>query len=184
MFVCAVEVEQLQADLAAGRIACPDRGEPLARWGFGRERPVRMLRAVRPLRPRRAVCRPCRAFRAQTPATAPLPSRHPQLVARRRGPLLAQPACLRRTSASTPESWPWRLAPPPSHVGRRLNRPIRRNSHSGPAKRTSVVTSGRITDTRTHGRSVRTGPTSQFPARPSSPTVCMLADSWPPARWR
>ncbi len=68
MFVCAVGVEQLEADLAAGRIACPDCGGPLARWGFGRERPVRMLRAGRPLRPRRAVCRPCAKTRVLLPA--------------------------------------------------------------------------------------------------------------------
>lgn len=58
MFVCAVGVEHLKADLAAGRIACPGSGGPLARCGLERERPVRTLRAVRPLRPRRAVCHP------------------------------------------------------------------------------------------------------------------------------
>jgi hypothetical protein len=51
MLECAVGGEQFEADLAAGRIACPDYAGPLTRWGFRRERPVRMLRAVRPLRP-------------------------------------------------------------------------------------------------------------------------------------
>jgi hypothetical protein len=63
-----VGVDQLEADLAAGRIACPDYGGPLARWWFGRERPVRMLRAVPPPRPRRAVCHPCAKTHALLPA--------------------------------------------------------------------------------------------------------------------
>ena len=67
MFVCAVGVEQLEADLAAGRIACPDCGGPLARWECGRE-PVRTLHAVRPLRPRRTVRYPCAKTHVLLPA--------------------------------------------------------------------------------------------------------------------
>ena len=49
----------LEEALAAGRVACPDCGQPLARWGYAREREVRMRHGGRLLRPRRAYCGPC-----------------------------------------------------------------------------------------------------------------------------
>jgi hypothetical protein len=54
-----VNPDVLEADLAAGRLCCPGCERPLARWGFAREREVRMLDGVRCLRPRRARCGRC-----------------------------------------------------------------------------------------------------------------------------
>jgi hypothetical protein len=45
--------EGLEAALAAGEVCCPDCGEPLRRWGYAREREVRMRHGARLLRPRR-----------------------------------------------------------------------------------------------------------------------------------
>lgn len=53
--------EVVEADLAAGRLCCPGCDGPLVRWGFAREREVRMLDEVRSLKPRRAYCRACDA---------------------------------------------------------------------------------------------------------------------------
>jgi hypothetical protein len=54
-----VNPDVLEADLAAGRLCCPGCDQPLSRWGFAREREVRMLDGVRRLRPRRARCGAC-----------------------------------------------------------------------------------------------------------------------------
>jgi hypothetical protein len=54
-----VNPEVLEADLAAGRLCCPGCDRPLSRWGFAREREVRMLDGARRLRPRRARCGRC-----------------------------------------------------------------------------------------------------------------------------
>jgi hypothetical protein len=51
--------EGLEAALAAGRVACPDCERPLVRWGYAREREVRMRYGGRLLRPRRALCKRC-----------------------------------------------------------------------------------------------------------------------------
>ncbi len=59
MLSVVLSAEQLEVDLTAGRVACPDCGEPLARWGFARPRVVRLREEVRSLRPRRACCRGC-----------------------------------------------------------------------------------------------------------------------------
>ena len=42
-----VDPEVVEADLAAGRLCCPGCDGPLVRWGFAREREVRMLDGVR-----------------------------------------------------------------------------------------------------------------------------------------
>jgi len=55
----AVDLEVVEADLETGRLCCPGCERPLARWGFAREREVRMLDGVRSLRPRRARCHAC-----------------------------------------------------------------------------------------------------------------------------
>ena len=60
--------ELVEADLAAGRLCCPGCGGPLARWGFAREREVRMLDGVRSIRPRRACCRRCETTHVLLPA--------------------------------------------------------------------------------------------------------------------
>ena len=59
MLSITVNPDVLEADLAAGRLGCPGCDRPLSRWGFAREREVRMLDGVRRLRPRRARCGGC-----------------------------------------------------------------------------------------------------------------------------
>ena len=59
MLSTIVNPDVLEADLAAGRLCCPGCDRPLSRWGFAREREVRMLDGARRLRPRRARCGRC-----------------------------------------------------------------------------------------------------------------------------
>jgi hypothetical protein len=59
MLSIAVSAQQLEVDLAAGRVACPDCRGPLARWGCARSRVVRMRDGARSLRPRRGRCHGC-----------------------------------------------------------------------------------------------------------------------------
>jgi Domain of unknown function (DUF6431)/Homeodomain-like domain len=63
-----VDPEVVEADLAAGRLCCPGCDGPLARWGFAREREVRMLDGVRLVRPRRACCHACETTHVLLPA--------------------------------------------------------------------------------------------------------------------
>jgi hypothetical protein len=72
MSVMAMTVEPavLEADLAAGRLCCPVCDGPLSRWGFARERTVRLLQETRSLRPRRAYCRHCEQTHVLLPAWA------------------------------------------------------------------------------------------------------------------
>jgi hypothetical protein len=58
----------LEAALAAGRVCCPDCSESLARWGYAREREVRMRHGGRLVRPRRAYCRRCDRTHVLLPA--------------------------------------------------------------------------------------------------------------------
>jgi hypothetical protein len=60
----------LEADLTAGRLRCPVCYGPLSRWGFARERTVRLLDGSRQLRPRRAWCAPCEQTHVLLPAWA------------------------------------------------------------------------------------------------------------------
>jgi hypothetical protein len=55
----AINQERLEAELAAGGVACPGCGGRLARWGYARSREVRLLDGVRSVRPRRACCQGC-----------------------------------------------------------------------------------------------------------------------------
>jgi hypothetical protein len=71
-----VEPEVVEADLAAGRLRCPACDDLLARWGFARERQVRMRDGIRSIRPRRACCQRCATTHVLLPAWA---------VPRRRG---------------------------------------------------------------------------------------------------
>jgi hypothetical protein len=64
----AVGPEVVEADLAAGRLCCPNCDGPLARWGFARQRQVRTLGGVRSVRPRRAYCRRCEGTHVLLPA--------------------------------------------------------------------------------------------------------------------
>ena len=63
-----MDLELVEADLAAGRLCCPGCERPLARWGFAREREVRTLDGVRSLRPRRAHCAVCERTHVLLPA--------------------------------------------------------------------------------------------------------------------
>jgi hypothetical protein len=68
VLVMTVDPSVVEADLAAGRLCCPGCERPLARWGFAREREVRMLDGVRSLRPRRAYCHGCETTHVLLPA--------------------------------------------------------------------------------------------------------------------
>lgn len=61
MLSIVISQERLEADLAAGTLACPGCSGRLSPWGYARSREVRMLDGVRSLRPRRACCRGCGA---------------------------------------------------------------------------------------------------------------------------
>lgn len=63
-----VDPEVVEADLAAGRLCCPGCDGPLARWGFARQREVRMLGGTRVVRPRRACCHRCETTHVLLPA--------------------------------------------------------------------------------------------------------------------
>lgn len=65
---------QVEADLAAGAIACPGCGGALRPWGHARARRVRDLTATVELRPRRARCQSCRATHVLLPGSV-LPRR-------------------------------------------------------------------------------------------------------------
>ncbi len=69
MLLVKDDPEAVEADLAAGRVSCPDCGEGLERWGFGSERELRTLRGVRRLRPRRAMCSSCRVTHVLEPSS-------------------------------------------------------------------------------------------------------------------
>ena len=68
MLIIAVTSQQLEAELAAGAVACPDCGEQLSRWGFGRSREVRMAHGTRQLTPRRTICAGCQTTHVLCPA--------------------------------------------------------------------------------------------------------------------
>jgi hypothetical protein len=68
MLVVATNPVQVEAQLAAGRFACPDCGERLSPWGFTRWRSVRVRHGVRRLRLRRATCPGCGVTHVLVPA--------------------------------------------------------------------------------------------------------------------
>lgn len=55
------DLERVEADLRARRVACPACGGALAPWGFARRRILRSEDGPLVLRPRRARCRSCRS---------------------------------------------------------------------------------------------------------------------------
>jgi len=68
MLSIAISAQQLEADLAAGELACPVCSGPLSRWGFARSREIRTRDGVRSLRPRRALCAECDTTHVLCPA--------------------------------------------------------------------------------------------------------------------
>src|ERR1035441_5160700 len=65
-----VEPEVVEADLGGDRLLCPVCEGPLARWGFARERQVRMREETRSIRPRRAYCQGWETTHVLLPAWA------------------------------------------------------------------------------------------------------------------
>lgn len=58
----------VEADLVAGRLACPGCSGALSPWGYARAREVRMLHGTRLVRPRRGWCACCEATHVISPA--------------------------------------------------------------------------------------------------------------------
>jgi transposase-like protein len=67
MLSIAISEKRLDADLAAGVLACPGCGGRLSRWGYARSREVRMRDGVRSVTPRRALCAGCDATHVLSP---------------------------------------------------------------------------------------------------------------------
>ncbi len=65
----SADVEDVERELVAGRLACPACGGVLAGWGQGRERQVRGRGRVSRLAPRRARCRGCLRTHVLLPVT-------------------------------------------------------------------------------------------------------------------
>lgn len=59
MLIVGVNSELVEADLVAGRLACPGCGDRLRPWGSARERELRRRAGSRRFRPRRAICAGC-----------------------------------------------------------------------------------------------------------------------------
>lgn len=59
MLIVGVDPVVVEADLVAGRLACPDCGASLRRWGWARERELRSRAGTRRFRPRRGMCAGC-----------------------------------------------------------------------------------------------------------------------------
>ena len=68
MLVVAISAQQLEAELTAGGLCCPDCGGRLAPRGFARSREVRLLAGSRSVRPRRACCVACGVTHVLCPA--------------------------------------------------------------------------------------------------------------------
>ncbi len=59
MLIVENDPAKVEADLAAGRVACPGCGDVLGPWSFARRRFVRAEAGLLEVRPRRARCREC-----------------------------------------------------------------------------------------------------------------------------
>jgi transposase-like protein len=110
--IMVVDVERIDADLAAGRVACPGCGTALWPWSYARVRTVRQLdgSGLR-LRPRRARCRGCGRTQVLLPGSV-LPRRADAtavigaaLAARVRGLGSTAIAALVRRPVSTVRRW-------------------------------------------------------------------------------
>lgn len=63
--------DKVEADLAAGLLACPDCKERLAPWGHARSRPLRRGTEEEKICPRRAICASCGGARGKTHVLLP-----------------------------------------------------------------------------------------------------------------
>ncbi len=61
------DLERVESELAAGRVACPGCGDRLARWGWARVRSVRVAGGEVRVQPRRARCVGCGATHVLLP---------------------------------------------------------------------------------------------------------------------
>lgn len=68
MLATVMSSERLEAALAAGSVSCPDCGQPLAPWGWARERELRTSAGGRLVRPRRTYCGRCERTHVLLPA--------------------------------------------------------------------------------------------------------------------
>ena len=144
----AVDLEVVEADLAAGRLCCPVCDRPLARWGFAREREVRMLDGVRSLRPRRAYCHGCERTHVLLPAFS-VPRRRDgaevigeALLAKAQGDGHRRIAARLGRPAGTVRGWPSGLDRAPATTFWPACASIRRRRR-GPRAPSSRVTRGR-----------------------------------------
>jgi hypothetical protein len=64
----AITQERVEAELSAGKLACPACSGRLSPWGFARSRTVRMFSGTRSVRPRRACCDACGATHVLCPS--------------------------------------------------------------------------------------------------------------------
>ena len=87
MLVVDTDPRRVEAQLAAGRLACPACGGRLSRWGFTASRTVRMRDGERSMRLRRGCCCRCGATHVLLPAS---------LIARRRDGVEVIGAALQR----------------------------------------------------------------------------------------
>lgn len=67
MLIVGVDLAAVEADLVAGRLACPACGVGLRPWGQARERELRSCAGSRWLAPRRAICAGCGATHVLLP---------------------------------------------------------------------------------------------------------------------
>ena len=63
--------DKVEADLMAGRLACPDCGGELRPWSHARQRPLRRGTGEERIRPRRAICAQCGEGRGKTHVLLP-----------------------------------------------------------------------------------------------------------------
>ena len=63
--------DKVEADLAAGRLACPDCKKRLSPWGHARARPLRRGAEEDNIRPRRSICASCGGGRGKTHVLLP-----------------------------------------------------------------------------------------------------------------
>ncbi|MGO9956375.1 MAG: helix-turn-helix domain-containing protein [Solirubrobacteraceae bacterium] len=122
-----VNSDVLEADLAAGRLCCPGCDRPLSRWGFAREREVRMLDGARRLRPRRARCGCCETTQVLLDACS--------VPRRRDGAQVIGQALLAKARGDGHRTIAARLGRPPSTVRGWLRAAARRAETLGAAAR-------------------------------------------------